>query len=226
MKRILFLKLTFVFVFLSNGLSWAQIKVACIGNSITYGSGIENREKYNYPAQLQTILGKTWEVKNFGVSGRTMLKKGNQPLWKEPAFKEALAYQPDVVIIKLGTNDSKDVNWKHKADFKNDYQAMIDTFKTGSHSVVFVCLPLPAFNNSWTINNSVIQGEILPIIVQIAHENEISVIDLYHPFEDKKDLLPDSIHPNAHGAALMAGIIARHLLTNQYKIMEAKMNKK
>lgn len=57
MKRI-FLACICYLLILPTGL-WAKriIKVACVGNSITYGAGISNREKNSYPAQLQYYLG-------------------------------------------------------------------------------------------------------------------------------------------------------------------------
>ncbi|MEL7118983.1 MAG: GDSL-type esterase/lipase family protein [Bacteroidota bacterium] len=204
--------------------AFAQIKVACVGNSITYGSGIKNRTAYSYPAQLQLILGNEWEVKNFGVSGRTMLKKGNQPLWKEKAFSDALAYQPDVVIIKLGTNDSKDFNWKYKDEFSVDYQAMIDTFTQVSNPMIFVCRPVPAFGNQWNIDSLVIVDEVIPQIEAVAQSNDLQVIDLFNPFQNHKALFPDLIHPNGHGAALMAGIISKYLLKSYTQILENKIN--
>ena len=94
------------------------IKVACIGNSITDGFGIDMRTAYGYPAQLQQLLGKDYWVKNFGVSSRTMLNKGDYPYMNEMAWKDALAFKPDIVIIKLGTNDSKPENWQYAAEFK------------------------------------------------------------------------------------------------------------
>ena len=89
------------------------IRVACIGNSITDGFGIDMRAKYGYPAQLQGILGDGYWVKNFGVSARTMLNKGDFPYMNEMAWKDALAFKPDIVVIKLGTNDSKPQNWQY-----------------------------------------------------------------------------------------------------------------
>ena len=79
----------------------SPVKVACIGNSITFGSGISDRPRDSYPAQLGRLLGDQWIVRNFGVGGRTMLKKGDFPFWKEDAWTEAKAFLPDVVIIKL-----------------------------------------------------------------------------------------------------------------------------
>src|SRR4051812_7771397 len=87
-----------------------KIKVACVGDSITFGAGIKDRDKNSYPAQLQGLLGSGYEVKNFGVSGATLLKEGDKPYWKEKAFEAAKKFEPNIVIIKLGTNDSKPQN--------------------------------------------------------------------------------------------------------------------
>jgi len=81
------------------------IRIACVGDSITYGAGIKGRVTKSYPAQLQELLGATYNVGNFGVSGRTLLKKGDKPYWENKAYKNALDFKPDIVIIKLGTND-------------------------------------------------------------------------------------------------------------------------
>lgn len=54
-------------------LAQEPIKVAFVGNSITQGPGRENPK--SYPLQVGTILGDAYLVKNFGVSGRTLLKK-------------------------------------------------------------------------------------------------------------------------------------------------------
>ena len=75
------------------------------------------------------MLGDGYWVKNFGVSARTLLNKGDRPYMNEKAYQDALAFNPNVVVIKLGTNDSKSFNWKHKADFTKDMQTMIDAFK-------------------------------------------------------------------------------------------------
>ena len=105
------------------------VRVACIGNSITFGAGIRNRSRDSYPSVLARMLGDSYWVKNFGVSARTMLNKGDHPYMNEPAYKNALAFNPNIVVIKLGTNDSKSFNWKYKADFMKDAQTMIDRFQ-------------------------------------------------------------------------------------------------
>ena len=158
------------------------IRVACVGDSITYGYGILNRAKGSYPAQLGRILGDKWEVHNFGVSGATMLKQGDLPYWKQQAFKDVLAYNPNVVVIKLGTNDTKPQNWKFKDEFARDYAEMIDRFEAlPAHPHIWICYPVPAYGERWGINEFIIKNEVIPIISQVARKKHVPVINLYGP---------------------------------------------
>jgi lysophospholipase L1-like esterase len=185
-----------------------KIRVACIGASITFGAGINDREKDCYPAQMQNLLGAGYEVRNYGVSGRTMLKRGDFPYWNERAYQEAMAFNPDIVVIDLGGNDSKPQNWKFKDDFAADAKAMIASFRTlPAKPRVLLCLPMPAFKVMWGINDEVITKEQIPILQQVASETAAEVIDLHTPFLNKQAWFADSIHPNAEGAGLMAKII-------------------
>jgi acyl-CoA thioesterase-1 len=202
--------LTIVFG-LTVGVSNAKL-VACIGDSITYGSGISNRDYNSYPAQLSRMLQKfdnQWQARNFGVSGATLLRNGDLPYVRQSAYNQALATEPDAVIIKLGTNDSKPQNWVHKDDFVSDYTFLIDSFaELPSKPKIWICKPVPAFNDNWGITNAVIKDEIIPLIDQIAELRDVEVIDLYTALSDAADLFPDGIHPNAEGAKLMAEAIA------------------
>ena len=203
------------------------IKVACIGNSITDGHGIDFAPVNGYPAQLQKLLGNDYYVKNFGVSGRTMLNKGDQPYMTELAWADAQAFKPDVVIIKLGTNDSKPQNWQYGEEFKQDLKQMITTLrpdlaqpaKKGKKNKkqviknegpkIILCTPIPAFKKSWGINDEIITKNIIPIQQEVAQEYNLQVIDLHSLFGDGKDtMLNDGIHPNDKGAQKMAKIIA------------------
>ncbi len=122
------------------------IKIACIGNSITYGVGTRNPAKDSYPAVLGQMLGDGYEVRNFGVSARTMLMKGDHPYMKEERYRQALAYNPDIVTIKLGTNDTKPQNWRYKSDFKKDMETMIRTIRAlPSKPEIYLCYPIPAY---------------------------------------------------------------------------------
>ena len=185
------------------------VRVACIGNSITDGFGIGMAPVKGYPAVLQKKLGDGYQVKNFGVSARTMMNKGDLPYMNELAWRDAQAFNPNIVIVKLGTNDSKTHNWVHGADeFRQSMQAMIDTLKAlPSKPKIYLCSPIPAFKDSWTINDSVIVNGEMPIIKKLAKKNKCQFIDLHTSYTYGDMMLNDGIHPNAKGAAKMADII-------------------
>ena len=211
------------------------IRVACIGNSITDGHGIDVATQYGYPAELQKRLGNGYWVKNFGVSARTMLNKGDYPYMNEMAWQDALAFKPDVVIIKLGTNDSKPYNWQHNSEFRQDLEQMVTTLcpalaqpaKKGKKSKnqknqtsslkpqIFLCTPIPAFKSTWDINDSVIVNGIIPIQKEVAQKYGLRIIDLHtHYANDGDKMLTDGIHPDGKGAQRLAEIIAGEIKNN------------
>ena len=199
-------------LFLSSNLFSEQIRVACVGDSITYGAGIKDRKNMNYPKQLGKLLGKEYEVRNFGNSGSTMLKKGDKPYWKQKEFKAALEYAPNIVIIKLGTNDTKPQNWKHGAEYSVDYKAMISSFKNlSSKPKVYICLPVPVVKTRWGITNEIVIKEIIPAIRKISDQTKSEIIDLNTPFKGKNELIPDSVHPNGAGATVIANTIKKSI---------------
>ena len=205
------------------------VRVACIGNSITDGHGIDLAPVNGYPAQLQKLLGDGYWVKNFGVSARTMLNTGDYPYMNEMAWRDALAFKPDVVIIKLGTNDSKPENWQYGSEFRQDLEQMITTLRpdlaqtakkgkkskkakqgsTEGSPKIYLCTPIPAFKPTWNINDSVIANAIIPIQQEVAKKYGLQIIDLHTLYAgDGNKMLSDGIHPDARGARRMAEIIA------------------
>ena len=189
------------------------LKVACIGDSITEGAGVDNPTVNAYPIVLGRLLGTNYQTRNFGVSGRTLLRKGDYPYWNEAAFKNATNYLPNNVTIKLGTNDSKPQNWKYKDQFGRDLSDMIDVFANRpSHPRVFVCYPVPAYGLNFDINPDIIKNEIIPIIKQVAKQKGATTVDLYTPLSGRPDLFPDLIHPTAAGAAIIASTLHGALL--------------
>ena len=182
------------------------IRVACIGNSITIGYGLPDPNSA-YPQQLGRLLGSKYDVRNFGVSGRTMLKEGDYPYWKEKFYKEALAFKPQIVTICLGTNDSKPWNWKYKADFFGDYMDMIHSFREVNPNVqIFVCLPPPVFNSKFGITDSVVHREVVPIVNAVRIASGSYPIDFYKTLTaDSADFF-DGVHPDSTGDSIMAHI--------------------
>jgi len=205
-------KISFLIIFflIITGCLFAQIKVACIGNSITAGYGLTKEQ--TYPAQMQILLGTKYEVRNFGVSARTLLKKGDHPYTDETAYKEALNWQPNIVIIKLGTNDTKPINWKYQNEFIPDYIDLVKSFKQlTSHPKVYVCYPIPVFEDKWGINDSTLIHALIPMVKTVAKKTNSRLIDLYSPFLGKANLVFDGIHPTADGAKYLSKLVEKSI---------------
>lgn len=191
-------------------------RVACVGNSITDGYGIDMSDVQGYPAKLQKMLGTDYYVKNFGVSGRTMLNSGDRPYMKEKAWTEAKAFQPDIVIIKLGTNDSKACNWDaHTKEFRTDMQQMIDELKAlPTKPRIILCNPIKAASlrksgDPKQIRDSILLADIIPMIAKVAKKNKLEVLDLRPLIEPGSDLMQrDGIHPTPKGAEAIARKVA------------------
>lgn len=186
------------------------LRIACVGDSITEGFGAG--KGMAYPTQLQAILGEGFVVGNFGVSARTLLRKGDYPYWNEEAYTKALDFKPDAVIIMLGTNDTKPQNWEHKAEFEGDYRDLVKSFlDLPSKPRVFICRPVPVpGKGNFGINETALQKQ-MPVYAKLAKELKVDVIDMYAALDGKPELLPDRVHPNAKGAGKMAKAAAKAL---------------
>ena len=142
-----------------------------------------------------------------------MLNKGDHPYMKEGLWKEALDFNPNIVVVKLGTNDSKAINWKYGEEFKADMQQMIDSLKAlPSKPKIYLAYPIVAgceVNKETDINGEVIEKEIIPIIQKLAKKNKCSIIDMREALDKQELMLKDRVHPNAKGAAAMAKEVAK-----------------
>ena len=183
-------------------------RVACVGDSITFGHGIKDREHDAYPGVLSTMLGQKYDVRNFGVSGTTTMMGTDMPYMNEQAYKDALDFNPQIVTIKLGTNDSKPFNWKESDHFKQDLKTLIESFRAlPSKPEIWLCLPVPAYGHAWGINDSIISNGVIPFIKEVAQEENLPVIDLNTQFQGKRQYFPDTIHPNEEGEKMIAEFI-------------------
>lgn len=212
----------------------AATSITFVGNSITAGYGLPDTTK-RYPSLLLKMLGTTYLSKsivnpssplsliNGGVSGRTLLKKGNQPYWIESAFSQIFATKPGIVTLMLGTNDTKPVNWAYASEFESDYTAMVDTFLSISpRPQVVLCLPPAIFTNTFTISDSVMINGVVPKIQSVANAKGLQIIDTRTPTLSKQSLFKDGVHPDSVGHKMLADIFYESILnytTSQlYKI--------
>lgn len=181
------------------------LRVACVGDSITTGSSLDNPTEESYPAQLANISGDGYEVRNFGVSGATVLKNGNKPYWNTELFETSHTYSPDIVVIMLGTNDAKPGNWVYEEEFVPDYLDLINSYKNlDSRPIIYICYPPPVYDEVVGITDQRIYGEVIPKIDQVSDTANVSIIDNYTPLSNQESLFPDGIHPNVEGARLIA----------------------
>lgn len=189
-----------------------EVKVACVGDSITEGAWIANEAADGYPSVLEKMLGNQYKVLNAGRGWATVSKMGDVPYWSRNEFHNVFAFQPDIIVIKLGTNDSKPRNWNSET-FPKDLQALIDTFSTiPSHPKIILCYPAKSYARHSDIRDSVITSGIIPAIDKIAKANHLPVVDLHTALSNHPELYADSIHPREGGARIIATEIAKEIL--------------
>ena len=218
----------FFFLLVCLPASHAQLtRVACIGNSVTYGYGLKDRAVSSYPAQLQHLLGKGYIVENFGHSGATLLKQGHNPYYKTKAFSEALAFKPDIAIVHLGLNDTDPRNWpNHKEAFEADYAWLLDTLKEVNPSVqLYVCRLTPIFSGHPRFKSGTRNWfwQIQELIPGIAAANHASLINLHEALYHRPDLFPDNLHPVEEGAAIIARTVYQSITGNYGGLQPAKV---
>jgi len=186
-------------------------KIACVGDSITFGYNLTDPSTQSYPAVLGMRLGSSDTVQNFGVSGATLLKSGDKPYWNEANFTASTSFAPDVVVVMLGTNDAKAQNWSNKAEFLPDYLDLIAHYR-GLGALVYVAKPPPVYPpGAYDIPPDVVANEVVPLVEMIAGQASAPLVDVFTALSDKAEDFPDTVHPNAAGAALIADAVQASL---------------
>lgn len=201
-----------------------DIKIACVGDSITYGFGVNNYGKNNYPKQLDTLLGDGYCVNNFGHSGATAQSKGDQPYYSCSEYEKGLEFDADILILMMGTNDSKPYNWVDEATFKAEYINLINAYKKQNPDIrVILCTPATSYmveDNAEGLTSFDICPErcdlIAEIVTDIANEYGYELIDINTATKDNPALfIDDMVHPNVDGATLIAKTIYAYLMETQ-----------
>ena len=186
-----------------NGL----IRVACVGDSITEGSG--------YPENLQVMLGDNYKVGNFGVSGSTVMQNSDRPYMNQSAFWRAMAFQPSIVVVMLGTNDAKENPYSSVENFQSDYKELIGKYETlESNPKIWLVTPPPIFENDLNLNNTNLEQTIIPSIEYIANELDLSTVDVNTALTEYPEYFMDGVHPSSDGAMLIASKINQAITFN------------
>ena len=191
-------------------------RVACVGDSITYGCFVAGQPWNNYPRQLGRLLGKDYSVGNFGYTNRTAINTGDFPYTAEMLYKRSLEYRPDIVLIMLGSNDTKAINWDSEK-YMQDMGSLIDSYRElSTHPEVYLLLPPPVFpfmgKVMWDIRSEVLENELIPACRQIAEEKGVTLINTHDVLTGRKDLFTDGCHPNRKGARLLAETVYTEMI--------------
>jgi uncharacterized protein (TIGR03382 family) len=191
-------------------------RIACVGDSITFGYGLSDPASQSYPAVLAQELGSEHTVENFGVSGATLQKNGDRPYWDEARFVQSGDFQPDVVVIMLGTNDAKPVNWGDPDGFAGDYEQLVEHYR-GLGAFVYVATPPAVVQpGAFDISPSVVSEDVAPLVREIADSVGAPLIDVFEETVDHGDLFFDNVHPDAEGSRLIATVVGDALIATGF----------
>jgi len=188
-----------------------DVRVACVGDSITRGTFVWRRKVNAYPAQLQAMLGDGYRVRNFGVNGHAAQRAADRPYWDSEAFASSTAFTPDIVLIMLGTNDSRGDNWQGLDAFTGDYRDLVLHYLSlESHPDVWLLTPPALFRvgRSATVRYGMDEravAEMCGVIADVARELGCGLVDINAVTAEHPECFRlDGVHPGAAGARLIA----------------------
>ena len=183
------------------------IKIAAVGDSLTYGYGLENRQQDAYPSILLELLGSHYQVANYGLSGRSLLSTSDYPYLKEKNAQQSLESDADIVIIMIGSNDSRTAYW-NKEQFIKEYRDLVKGYiKLPSQPDVFIVAPPYVPTSRFGLNNEVIRDEIQQIVEDVATELGVHFINLYPITEGHPEYYSDGLHLTPLGNRVIAKAI-------------------
>lgn len=201
-----------------------DIKIACVGDSITYGFGVTDYGNKNYPKQLDTLLGDGYCVNNYGHSGATVQEKGDQPYYEYGEYKASLEFDADILILMMGTNDTKPYNWVDADTFKAEYLKLISKYTEKNPDIrVILCTPATSYmideNEGGLTSFDICPDrcdEIASIVRDICDENGFELVDINTLTKNNPSLfIDDMVHPNQDGATNIAKAIYEYLMSTQ-----------
>ncbi|GMA09380.1 hypothetical protein GCM10025886_25330 [Tetragenococcus halophilus subsp. flandriensis] len=199
----------------SEDVDASDTRIAAVGDSITYDMYIAATEGDFYPEKLENLLGEGYAVHNFGVSNYAAQSSSDFPYETTEEYEESLDFNPEIVIIMLGTNDTKATNWNGADQFKEEYEALLKNYQDlASVSRIILASPPPAF-----IENDVISGSIDPgvvinvrdVVEETANEFNLEFVDVYEEMQNHSEYFPDGIHPDENGSEALAELFYQQI---------------
>lgn len=188
-------------------------KIACIGDSITYGAGVNGRTEETWEYFLEQMLGEDWQVLNYGINGRTLLPTGDYPFVKEKNYRYSQQAAADIYLIMLGTNDSKPYNWDAE-QYRKEYSHFIHAYRNLPNHPEIILMTAPAcFEDAaagvvlFDINKDIVANEVYTTITEAGKIHGLRVIDLHAYTAEHQEWFMDGVHPNKLGNERIASYI-------------------
>lgn len=212
-KRIRLITILFTSLVFTFSCTEKKIKVACVGDYITSGSEHLTTYSESYPFILGELLGNDYEVMNFGVSEAKVNKQCSKAYIKSNNYGNLQIYNPDIIILIIGSNDAKPQLWDEYAErLRKDYEEMLDALHSLPASPkVYICTPICSFQNEHGIDDYTVSQKLSTMIRTIGKEKKLDLIDLNAIFPVNQSLFSDNLHPDAKGNDIIAKEIFKKL---------------
>ena len=186
------------------------LKIACVGDSLTHGYGLFNRNRDSYPSQTSALLPPGWEVRNYGFNG-ACATDGHDDFYLNNDLEELVRWNADIIILMLGSNDSKDSIWESRLNYIKGLEKILNRIK-GIKTHIILMTPPPCHLNFFGIQNDRIHNEIIPALRQYSLQEGYPLLETGPLFLNEEGIYLDNIHMTPKGYAILSRFIGDVLL--------------
>ena len=187
-----------------------SLKIACVGDSLTHGYGLFNRKKDSYPSQIESLLPPDWEVRNFGVNG-ACATEDHSDFYLNNSVTELVEWEADMIILMLGSNDSKNSIWKSRMSYIKGLERILNRIK-GIKTEIVLITPPPCHTNVFGIRNDRIHDDIIPALQWFSDREGYTLLDTGKLFRNEEGIFLDNIHLNTKGYGILSRFLADFLM--------------
>eukprot|EP00667_Euglena_gracilis_P019537 EG_transcript_20954 len=191
------------------------LRIACVGDSLTS----HHRHGQAYPWHMERYLrpllpGVNLTVGNFGKASATAMLNTDRPYTQCSDWPRLAEFQPQLVVVLLGINDSKRRNWLRAGGAKQFYEelkALVLGFRNNSADVV-LGQPYRGYKEYAEIQWNLVFGTVNPLIRRIACELQLPLFALAPVIGKNKFTFTDGVHPTEKGRMAMGRLVADTVL--------------
>ena len=189
------------------------IRIGCIGDSITAGTGLVSPKQEAFPARLETLLHPNATVLNFGNGGKTKRNDlGVDSYVNSNTYQNLMqdAESLDIVTVMLGTNDAYHAKgWTEYevTRFKTDCKALFAALAEKNPAMRFVLMNSPACFGEKPFRYNMLPLRTLQseLVTELSEAGcNIHFFDMYSVTKPLEEYFPDQLHPNKDAHLIMA----------------------